>query len=62
MRRSTPETRWACNVAKHALVKVRVTDADHRRWHAAAKRERLTVSDWLRLLVEAAIASSRDRP
>jgi hypothetical protein len=41
--------------AKTEVVRLRVTPADKRRWQAAAKRERRTLSDWLERIVDAAL-------
>lgn len=35
-------------------IRVRVTDAERERWGEAAKRDRRTLSDWIRLVADAA--------
>lgn len=41
--------------SKTEIVRLRVTPAAKRRWRAAAKRERRTLSDWLARLADAAV-------
>jgi hypothetical protein len=46
--------------SKSVVLRMRVTSADARQWKDAAKREKRTLSDWMRLhLREAAVPERR---
>lgn len=58
---AAPGSGTLADVSRDVMIRVRVTEEDRERWQAAADADQRTLSDWLRIVANAASANVKTK-